>query len=161
MQHGYLSAVDNDGNLLSDTLQVAHIIPRSLLSTGGHAGGALTAPQLATLSIFNMFDRRIFPLLEGTSVDQPWNRITLVGQLHEQFDAFVLSFEETTEVEAPDQPRTFALHVGNRDLRMVYPETITVPPSDSSVDPPSRVLIWMHHVVYMMMRLRDGNEDFY
>jgi hypothetical protein len=88
------NAKDDDDHLLNkdterlDVVQVAHILPYSLMTNSGEMESKRNARK-----ILDMFDNGVICLIEGIDIDQPTNELTLTIGLHQMFGDFEIYFE--------------------------------------------------------------------
>ncbi|KEF50831.1 uncharacterized protein A1O9_13118 [Exophiala aquamarina CBS 119918] len=154
---GTQKAQDDDGFPLSNesnifaTLEVAHIIPHSLmtLSSGEHE---LDTSKRTALAILNMFDDGVVRLIEGNDIDRTRNAITLTMEFHQLFGRFEVYFEpqgnqlHTYRIDSvrEDFMRHPILPIESRSLFLTDTRTI---------DPPSPRLLAIHaaiaHILYL------------
>ncbi|OAA60259.1 hypothetical protein SPI_05383 [Niveomyces insectorum RCEF 264] len=160
-RHGS-EARDDDGVLFSDqhnleldALEVAHILPHSLMKA--RTGSEIDASRQATLSILNMFDRGVVDLINGIDIDRPRNALTLAHLIHGHFGAFRIYFEAV-----PDQYNTYrigsfltARH--NRLLNLPVTRTLYVT-EDRTIDPPSPRLLAVHRAIAHILHLSGAGE---
>ncbi|EEQ89449.2 uncharacterized protein BDCG_04569 [Blastomyces dermatitidis ER-3] len=89
------NARDDDGQRLVyvpgqfSYLQVAHIIPHSIMST---TRDNQSEAKKSTLAILNMFAPGVIHLLKGSNIDRPANAITLSLDIHKLFGDFKFYF---------------------------------------------------------------------
>ncbi|OJD20160.1 hypothetical protein ACJ73_08509 [Blastomyces percursus] len=90
------NAQDDDGQRLAyvpgqfSYLDVAHIIPHSIISTT--KGNQPELPKKSTLAILDMFAPGMIHLIEGSNIDRPANAITLSPDIHKLFGDFKFYF---------------------------------------------------------------------
>ncbi|KAH0548212.1 hypothetical protein GP486_008072 [Trichoglossum hirsutum] len=90
------NARDDDGRLLSEEeedtafLEVAHIIPHSLMSGDG---AELNDSKKYILQVLDMFDPGITNLIDGQDIDRTFNALTLMLDMHKRFGSLKVYFE--------------------------------------------------------------------
>ncbi|KAG0158382.1 hypothetical protein PDIDSM_5896 [Penicillium digitatum] len=155
---------DDDGNsLLEETgnttfLEVAHIIPHSLMSHSDISGESkLTERKQIAHKILKMFNPGAVYLISGIDIDRPMNALTLTQELHQLFGNFEIAFESV-----PDQPHTYKIDYINTN-RMFRPDNLPVTrplfiTPDRSVEPPSPQLLELHRVIGRILHLSAAGE---
>ncbi|KIW39839.1 uncharacterized protein PV06_08413 [Exophiala oligosperma] len=156
-QDGTGEACDDEGILLGETgntiatLEVAHIIPHSLMNVSVGEQNLNESKKVA-LAILNMFDDGVIYLLEGDDIDRTRNAITLTMEFHHLFGCFEVYFEpyggqaHTYRIDSvhEDFMRPSILPISNRTLFLTDNRTI---------DPPSPRLLAIHaaiaHILYL------------
>ncbi|KKZ60699.1 hypothetical protein EMCG_04626 [[Emmonsia] crescens] len=143
-----------------DELEVAHIIPRSLMS-GKLVDGELqlSESKKTALSVLSMFDPGVIPLIEGSNIDHPTNAITLSKSAHTQFGLFKIYFEAMDSSNYPQN--TYTIHSFSRVLSHLYnlPVTRTLLLSPNrTIDPPSAQLLALHHAIAIIIALSAAGE---
>ncbi|OAA54144.1 hypothetical protein SPI_09078 [Niveomyces insectorum RCEF 264] len=78
-------------------VEVAHILPHSLMSHEGNVDVDKQTARRNALAILDMFDVGVRHLIEGPNVDRPTNALTLTSQYHKRFGSFRTFFLETAE----------------------------------------------------------------
>ncbi|KAH1523433.1 hypothetical protein KXX29_007927 [Aspergillus fumigatus] len=87
---------DDDGKSLLEErdnmafLEVAHIIPHSLMSLTSEEGEGETYSKLMAYRILRMFNPGAIHLINGVDIDRPMNALTLTHDLHKLFDLEVV-----------------------------------------------------------------------
>ncbi|OTB04374.1 hypothetical protein M426DRAFT_157598 [Hypoxylon sp. CI-4A] len=136
------AALDDDGDLLSgasfDVLEVAHILPRSLVTVNSDS-------QLVCFA------------LEGADIDRPRNAITLTHTLHYHFGGFKIFFEPDNQQPHTYRINSFLPRYISRDLglpttRMLY---LT---STRTIDPPSPRLLAVHRAIAHILHFSAVGE---
>ncbi|KAK5442662.1 hypothetical protein LTS15_010980 [Exophiala xenobiotica] len=156
-QDGTQEAKDDEGISLRDkgntfaTLEVAHIIPHSLM-TISPGEQELNESKKMALTILNMFDDGVIHLIDGNDIDRTRNAITLTMEFHQLFGRFEVYFEpqgnqaHTYRIDSvrEDFTRPSILPVEDRTLFLTESRTI---------DPPSPRLLAIHaaiaHILYL------------
>ncbi|KAI1113724.1 hypothetical protein F5Y14DRAFT_417060 [Nemania sp. NC0429] len=149
-------ARDDDGALLLedtliDELEVAHILPHSLMNAdAGHLS------KQAALRILNMFDSGVVHLIDGTNIDRLSNAITLTSFIHAAFGDFKVFFEPIPDQQPHSyQIKTFYHRRLMRMRNLDFPITRTFYPAD---DPPSPRLLAVHRAIAHILRLSGAGE---
>ncbi|OJZ85655.1 hypothetical protein ASPFODRAFT_207522 [Aspergillus luchuensis CBS 106.47] len=147
---------DDGGSLLPESnamafLEVAHIIPHSLMSlTSINGEPKLPEHKQMAHKILNMFNPTATALISGTDIDRPMNALTLTQDLHTLFGRFEISYECVG-------PHTYKIDYVKRDrlLRIVklpVTRTLYLTP-DRNIDPPSVDLLNIHHAIAKILHL--------
>ncbi|OAA37404.1 hypothetical protein NOR_07103 [Metarhizium rileyi] len=138
-------AQDDDGQPLTgesfDSLEVAHILPHSLLKT--NSDSKLDASREAALHILNMLDNDVAHLIEGPDIDRPRNALTLTHNLHQDFGDFQIYFEPTG-ISNTYRIHTFlpaAIHSFLPITRGLFLA------EDRTIEPPSPRLLAIHRAI--------------
>ncbi|EGE86673.1 uncharacterized protein BDCG_16117 [Blastomyces dermatitidis ER-3] len=143
-----------------DELEVAHIIPHSILSAKFIDGELqLSESKKTALSVLSMFDPGVIPLIEGSGIDHPTNAITLSKSVHTQFGLFEISFEAMDSSNHPQN--TYTIHSSSRVLSQLYnlPVTRTLLLSPNlTIDPPSAKLLAIHRAIAIIIALSAAGE---
>ncbi|KAK2750019.1 hypothetical protein FQN55_002737 [Onygenales sp. PD_40] len=143
-----------------DELEVAHIIPHSIMSAEFVDGELqLSESKKTALSVLSMFDPGVIPLIEGSNIDHPTNAITLSKSAHTQFGLFEISFEAMDSSNHPQN--TYTIHSSSRVLSQLYnlPVTRTLLLSPNhTIDPPSARLLALHHAIAIIIALSAAGE---
>ncbi|KAK2806995.1 hypothetical protein FQN50_005569 [Emmonsiellopsis sp. PD_5] len=158
---------DDDGQPLGlnqgafDNLEVAHIIPHSIMSAKEVVDGEpqLSESKKTALLVLNMFDPGVVPLIEGPNIDHPINAVTLSKGAHALFGLFKLSFEAMDPSSHPQN--TYAIHSSNQWFSRLYnlPVTRTLLLSPNhTIDPPSAKLLALHHAISIIIELSAAGE---
>ncbi|BCS01847.1 HNH endonuclease signature motif containing protein [Aspergillus luchuensis] len=147
---------DDRGSLLPESdamafLEVAHIIPHSLMSLTSIDGEPkLPEHKQMAHKILNMFNPTATALISGTDIDRPMNALTLTQDLHTLFGRFEILFECVG-------PHTYKIDYVKRDrlLRIVklpVTRTLYLTP-DRNIDPPSVDLLNIQHAIAKTLHL--------
>ncbi|KKZ62157.1 hypothetical protein EMCG_00472 [[Emmonsia] crescens] len=158
---------DDDGQPLGleqgafDNLEVAHIIPHSIMSAKKVVGGEpqLSESKKTALLVLNMFDPGVVPLIEGPNIDHSINAVTLSKSAHALFGLFKLSFEVMDSFSHPQN--TYAIHSSNQWFSCLYnlPVTRTLLLSPNhTIDPPSAKLLALHRAISIIIELSAAGE---
>jgi HNH endonuclease len=153
-------AKDDDKHFLyedtkgSEVLQVAHIIPHSLMSSGGQLESKKKA-----CNILDMFDNGVLRLIEGVDIDRPANALTLTLGLHQLFGDFEIYFEPTSGAQTSP---TYTIHqtvwVPFSFGPQTFPVTRTLLDTDKTIDLPSPRLLAIHRAVALILHLSGAGE---
>jgi len=151
-------AKDDDKHFLSEEtkdpelLQVAHIIPHSLMSRSGQLESKKTA-----CNILDMFDNGVLRLIEGVDIDRPANALTLKPGLHQLFGDFEIYFEPTSGAQTSP---TYTIHqmVPVNFPSQTFPITRTLLDTDKTIDLPSPRLLAIHRAVALILHLSGAGE---
>ncbi|EPE07106.1 hypothetical protein F503_07757 [Ophiostoma piceae UAMH 11346] len=154
------SAADDDGVLFvdmpeSDTfelLQVAHILPHSLMSIGGDDDQNVARRN--ALAILEMFDVGVLHLIEGTNIDRSTNAITLTASYHSAFGSFRTFFEA---VEGQSHTYRIQSVLPGRVRRPLRPVTRSLFVSET-IDPPLPRLLAIHAAICRILYLSGAGE---
>ncbi|KAK5988611.1 hypothetical protein PT974_10097 [Cladobotryum mycophilum] len=177
---GQAQARDDDGVLLQGpgirndfaTLEVAHILPHSL--TKGRADSEVVNAQTtmtvcsaanddqdltkkAALSILNMFDSGVVPLIDGVDIDRPYNAITLTKELHEVFGSFKIHFEPAQDQEHTYTIDHFPPYFPLMGLALPVTRTLLVT-SDRIIDPPKARLLALRSAIGHILHLSAAGD---
>jgi hypothetical protein len=155
------NAKDDDGHLLNneneepDYIEVAHILPHSLMSSGQapNEQTELNESKKTALAILDMFDHGVIHLIDGSHIDRPTNALTLTLSLHQRFGNFEIYFEPTLNVETP---HTYTIHQTESFgfQRTKFPITRTLYlTGDRTIDPPSSRLLAVHRAIALILHL--------
>ncbi|KAM3548064.1 hypothetical protein ARSEF4850_009639 [Beauveria asiatica] len=140
-----------DGNI--DWLEVAHILPHSLLHVGSESE-ELSESRKTALEILNMFDSDVVHLINGVEVDRPHNAITLTLSLHRAFGNFDLYFTPIT-----DHPHTYEIKTFRGIGYTMLPVTRTLYlAADHQIDPPLPRLLALHRAIGQILHLSGAGE---
>ncbi|KAI1119422.1 hypothetical protein F5Y14DRAFT_395245 [Nemania sp. NC0429] len=151
-------ARDDDGNPFREddslaALEVAHILPRSLMKTD-----ELSPSKQAALAILNMFDDGITHLIEGTDIDRPRNALTLAHSMHLFFGGFQVFFEPVSPVDSHTY-RICSFLPGFVQRNQGLPVTRTLYLSHNrTIDPPSPRLLALHRAIAYILHLSAAGE---
>ncbi|OAA62763.1 hypothetical protein SPI_04303 [Niveomyces insectorum RCEF 264] len=144
------SAADDEGGAFGGvaSLQVAHILPHSLMSLEGDS--EIQTARRNALAVLDMFDVGVRHLIEGTNIDRPTNAITLSADYHSRFGLFRTFFEAT------DVPHTYR-------ISSLLPDVVRYPPQpltrtlflseNSTIDPPLPRLFAVHAAVSRILHM--------
>ncbi|BCR99988.1 HNH endonuclease signature motif containing protein [Aspergillus luchuensis] len=155
---------DDEGNSLlpesSDMalLEVAHIIPHSLMSLSNIEGEPkLTERKHIAHKILKMFNPTAFHLIEGTDIDRPMNALTLTHDLHRLFGNFEVAFEPVQ-----NQEHTYRIDfVKTKRIWRAYNLPVTrelfITP-DRNIEPPLRQLLEIHRAIARILHLSAVGE---
>ncbi|KAL1893962.1 hypothetical protein Sste5346_006103 [Sporothrix stenoceras] len=157
-------AVDDEGQHLFITgrrdfeyLEVAHILPHSLMSLDGDSA-TVTARRNA-LAILDMFDVGARHLIEGYNIDRPTNALTLTQGCHREFGMFHMYFEAVRDREAP--PHTYDIQSFLPSVLSQVPETMTrtLPMAEHhNIDVPLPRLLAIHAAVAKVLHMSGAGE---
>ncbi|OAA53004.1 hypothetical protein SPI_09492 [Niveomyces insectorum RCEF 264] len=161
-QHGR-EARDDDGALLIeqqgqfDILEVAHILPHSLMKAD--AGAGTDAARQAALSILNMFDTGVTHMIDGVDIDRPRNALTLTTSLHADFGAFEIYFDPVLDQNNTYRIQSFTDPEMNVLLGLPLPVTRTLfLTEDHTIEPPSPRLLAIHRAIAHILHLSGAGE---
>ena len=148
---------DNDHLLHMETiepviLQVAHILPHSLMSSDGQEEA-----KKAARAILNMFDYGIIHLINGVDIDRPTNALTLTVGLHQLFSDFRIYFEPTSNAQIP---HTYTIRL-TKPVPFIrnFPITRTLCESPNrEIDLPSPRLLAIHRAIALILHLSGAEE---
>jgi hypothetical protein len=177
-----LNLKDDDGkSLLPERdnmafLEVAHIIPHSLMSltseadewrlVSAHVMGDLNlipaddiqadSKQMA-YKILRMFNPGAIHLINGVDIDRPMNALTLTHDLHKLFGNFDIAFEP-----AGSQPHTYKINYVETDRmgrveKLPVTLTLYITP-DRSIEPPSPQLLKIHAAIGRILHLSAAGD---
>ncbi|OAA63447.1 hypothetical protein SPI_03610 [Niveomyces insectorum RCEF 264] len=137
------------GQLNFEHVEVAHILPDSLMSLDGDA--EIVRSRKAALAILDMFDVGVRHLIEGPSIDRPTNALTLTGNCHKEFGTFQMYFEAVAD--AP--PHTYCIQSLLPFFSQVpQPVTRTLFISeDRTIDAPLPRLLAVHSAVAKVLHM--------
>ncbi|KAE8334490.1 hypothetical protein BDV24DRAFT_145785 [Aspergillus arachidicola] len=132
-------------------LEVAHIIPHSLMSlTSIDEDPKLAEHKQMAHKILNMFNPTAIPLISGTDIDRPMNALTLTKDLHTLFGRFQIAFEyigsHTYKIDYVKRDRLLRL------VKLPVTRTLYLTP-DRNIDPPSVDLLKIHHAIAKILHL--------
>ncbi|KZF21428.1 hypothetical protein L228DRAFT_212722 [Xylona heveae TC161] len=149
------NAKDDEGRLLVeddqdfDDLEVAHIIPHSLMDLKGRP--ELDMSKQTAIMILDMFDYGIAHKIEGCEIDRPFNALTLTPLLHRAFGDFEIFFEPATEI-----PHSYRINRIKSGLLRVpgvpVTRTLFLTP-ERTIDPPSAQLLAIHRAIAHILHL--------
>ncbi|KAK2782349.1 hypothetical protein FQN53_009783 [Emmonsiellopsis sp. PD_33] len=157
-----MNVKDDEGHPLDssldvfDELEVAHIIPHSIMSAKSDDGTLqLSKSKMTALSILNMFEPGVVRLIEGPNIDRPFNAISLAPHVHKNFGLFRITFEalhgdpsqlnHTYKIQAP---RPFISNM----FKLPVARTLFLSPNHT-IDPPSPKLLALHHAIGTILEL--------
>ncbi|OAX80986.1 hypothetical protein ACJ72_04674 [Emergomyces africanus] len=156
------SARDDDGALLKDdlqafeTLEVAHILPHSLIQIKG--GSELTQTKEAAIAILNMFDSGVAHVIEGCEIDRSFNAISLTPTLHSLFGDFQIFFEPvSTELPLTYTISSYLSPLLLRDPKLPVTREVYLS-EDISIDPPLPRLLAIHSAIVHILHLSAAGE---
>ena len=149
---------DDDGRLLHletdapDALQVAHILPHSLMSDKGQKEAKTTAR-----AILEMFDSGVTHLIDGVDIDRPINALTLTAGVHQLFGDFEIYFEPTPNAQTSP---TYTICVTEPSPFLpLFPTTRTLCESPNrEIDLPSARLLAIHRAIALILHLSGAGE---
>ncbi|OAA63481.1 hypothetical protein SPI_03644 [Niveomyces insectorum RCEF 264] len=155
--HGQ-NAVDDDGQVLEwtnnagfQTLEVAHILPHSLINLEGSPH--MVAARKNALDILNMFDMDVHRLITGTDIDRPTNALTLTTECHEEFGSFRMYFEAT------GPPRTYRIASYDLPALSMVPQPLTRTLFQSpTIDSPHPRLLAVHAAIARVLHMSGAGE---
>lgn len=157
-KHEGANAKDDDDHLLhmeTDdpvTLQVAHILPHSLMSSDGQKEA-----KRGARAILNMFDYGVIHLIDGVDIDQPINALTLTVDLHILFGDFQIYFQPTFDAQT-SPTYTISLTKPVPFLHR-FPVTRTLCESPNrEIDLPSPRLLAIHRAIALILHLSGAGE---
>ncbi|KAH0534018.1 hypothetical protein FGG08_007381 [Glutinoglossum americanum] len=161
-----LEAEDDDGHPLKDELEpptyveVAHIIPHSLMSVGAKGVTELSDEKTSMLQVLDMFDPGIANLIDGQEIDRPFNAITLTLDLHRRFGSLEVYFEPPADHAV--QNHTYIIRSTKSYPWKVSPSfpltrTLFLTPS-RTIDPPSSRLLAVHRACALILHLSGAGE---
>ncbi|EPE05951.1 hypothetical protein F503_02780 [Ophiostoma piceae UAMH 11346] len=151
-------AYDDDRCLLTqqdqfEPLEVAHILPYSLMKAGS---GAITdlqdAARKAAIDILNMFDMGVAHMIDGVDIDRPRNALTLTYRLHHHFGAFNVYFEPVPNQDNTYRIQSFLPPIINNQLGLPVTRALFIT-DDHTIDPPSRRLLAIHNAIAHILHL--------
>ncbi|XBQ88631.1 hypothetical protein V6000_004243 [Aspergillus fumigatus] len=155
---------DDDGKSLLEErdnmafLEVAHIIPHSLMSLTSEENewGLADSKQMA-YRILRMFNPSAIHLINGVDINRPMNALTLTHDLHKLFSNFDIAFEP-----AGSQPHTYKINYVETDRigrveRLPVIRTLYLTP-DQSIDPPSPQLLKIHAAIGRILHLSAAGD---
>ncbi|KAL8359208.1 hypothetical protein RB598_007869 [Gaeumannomyces tritici] len=134
-------------------LEVAHILPHSLVQA---SNSQLSTAQKAALDILNMFDMGVVHLIDGVEIDRPYNAITLSHEHHFDFGSFRIFFEPVS-----NQPHTYRIDAFDSFNRATLglPVTRTLYLSENrTIDPPSPRLLAIHCAIGHILHLSGAGD---
>ncbi|RMZ81844.1 hypothetical protein DV738_g2137, partial [Chaetothyriales sp. CBS 135597] len=138
-------------------VEVAHILPHSLMSRPSGENAELNSSKKTALAILDMFDHGVTHLIENQQIDRPFNAISLIHDLHFWFGDFKLCFE-------PDdnQEHTYRIEWLGDDL--LYPADlptgarVVLSTADPTIDRPSPRLLAIHRAIARIMHMSAAGE---
>ncbi|KAK2864958.1 hypothetical protein FQN49_004046 [Arthroderma sp. PD_2] len=161
------NAKDDDGQQLVSvsgrfaSLEVAHIIPHSLMSTASSGDTSeLSESKRSALAILRMFDPSAVHLIEGSEIDRPTNAITLTHDIHELFGDFKFYFEEMDPTVNPNYTYRIdsrEVYSFNRPEGLPMTRTLLLSPNHT-IDPPSSRLLGIHRAISIILHLSGAGE---
>ncbi|OJD25672.1 hypothetical protein ACJ73_02960 [Blastomyces percursus] len=142
-------------------LEVAHIIPHSLMSAMAVDGQLeLSKSKKTALLILNMFDPGIIHLIEGLNIDRPSNALTLTTEAHAYFGNFKVFFEAMDD-HLTDCKHTYKIHSSDRGASLYFKLPVMrtlLLSSNHTVDPPSSKLLALHRAIAIILDLSAAGE---
>ncbi|KAH1447010.1 hypothetical protein KXW65_003720 [Aspergillus fumigatus] len=159
-----LNLKDDDGkSLLPERdnmafLEVAHIIPHSLMSLTSEADEwRLADSKQMAYRVLRMFNPGAIHLINGVDIDRPMNALTLTHDLHKLFGNFDIAFEP-----AGSQPHTYKINYVETDRmgrveRLPVTLTLYLTP-DRSIEPPSPQLLKIHAAIGRILHLSAAGD---
>ncbi|KAE8151446.1 hypothetical protein BDV25DRAFT_138866 [Aspergillus avenaceus] len=155
---------DDDGNsLLPESrnmafLEVAHIIPHSLMSLSNIEGELkLTEQKQIAHKILKMFNPIAFHLIQGTDIDRPMNALTLTQELHRLFGNFEVAFEPVQNEEHTYRINFMKTNRIWRAYDLPVTRELFITP-DRSIEPPLRELLEIHRAIARILHLSAAGE---
>ncbi|OJJ50041.1 hypothetical protein ASPZODRAFT_1093094 [Penicilliopsis zonata CBS 506.65] len=138
-------------------LEVAHIIPHSLMSVTGEGEWRLTDTKQMAYQILKMFNPDAIHLINGVDIDRPMNALTLTHDLHKLFGNFEIAFSPVGS-----QPHTYTIDYLESDRmgrieRLPITVTLYLTP-DRSIDPPSPQLLKIHHAIGRILHMSAAGD---
>ncbi|CAK7212583.1 hypothetical protein SCUCBS95973_001513 [Sporothrix curviconia] len=154
-------ARDDEGRLLADEsqldlLDVAHILPHSLMKANAGDAAADAARQ-AALAILNMFDKGVVHMIDGVDIDRPRNAMSLTHMMHHHFGAFQIYFEPVVDAVNTYRIQSFLSPRFNNALGLPVTRTLFVT-EDHTIDPPSPRLLAVHRAIAHILHLSGAGE---
>ncbi|CAK7199082.1 hypothetical protein SEUCBS139899_001751 [Sporothrix eucalyptigena] len=141
-------------NLEFDALEVAHILPHSLMKTS--TGAVMDESRQAALAVLNMFDHGVVYFINGIDIDRPRNGLTLSPLMHSYFGSFQVYFEAVDNQYNTYRIQSFTAP-DNRVLHLPITRTLFVT-EDRTIDPPSPRLLALHRAVAHILHLSGAGE---
>ncbi|EDP53675.1 hypothetical protein KXV73_005715 [Aspergillus fumigatus] len=154
---------DDDGKSLLEErdnmafLEVAHIIPHSLMSLTSEEGEwRLADSKQIAYRTLRMFNPGAIHLINGVDIDRPMNALTLTHDLHKLFGNFDIAFEpvgseaHTYKIDYVETDRM------GRVERLPVSLTLYLTP-DRSIDPPSQ-LLKIHAAIGRILHLSAAGD---
>ncbi|KAH8430179.1 HNH endonuclease signature motif containing protein [Aspergillus melleus] len=155
---------DDDGNPLlpeaedATNLEVAHIIPHSLMSHSDSAGESkLTERKQIAHKILKMFNPGAVYLISGTDIDREMNALTLTHDLHQLFGNFEIAFEPVQGQQYTYKIDYVNTNRGFRAQKLPVTRTLYIT-TDRSIDPPSSQLLELHRAIGRILHLSAAGE---
>ncbi|CAK7233520.1 hypothetical protein SBRCBS47491_008639 [Sporothrix bragantina] len=157
-------ARDDEGHLLSDVqqgqldnLEVAHILPHSLMKAAGSEAGEPDAARQAALAILNMFDKGVVHMIDGVDIDRARNALTLTPYMHMLFGSFQVYFEPVLGSGNTYRIQSFFAPQFNNVLGLPTTRTL-VKTEDCTIDPPSPRLLAVHRAIAHILHLSGAGD---
>ncbi|EPE02596.1 hypothetical protein F503_06572 [Ophiostoma piceae UAMH 11346] len=154
-------ARDDDGILFSvqerlefDALEVAHILPHSLMKTS--TGEVMDTSRQAALAVLNMFDYGVVHLINGIDIDRPRNGLTLAHLAHSYFGSFRVYFEAVDGQDNTYRIRSFKTG-DDRVLHLPVTRTLFIT-EDRTTDPPLPRFLALHCAIAHILHLSGAGE---
>ncbi|KAI9369317.1 hypothetical protein BJX61DRAFT_519996 [Aspergillus egyptiacus] len=147
----YGNPVSLEENRASEVLEVAHIIPHSLLA-GRLVDGdtVLVKPKRMAYQILRMFDPDVVGSINGVGIDRPFNAMTLTHRCHTLFGKFKIVFDEMGGQE-------YKIHTANKKNDKMEPVVRTLVARDG-VEPVARGLLAIHRAIATILHLSAAGE---
>ncbi|OAA63288.1 Ankyrin repeat-containing domain protein [Niveomyces insectorum RCEF 264] len=145
----YRCIISHQDSLEFDTLEVAHILPHSLMKTS--TGVEMDASCQAVLAVLNMFDHGVVHMINGIDIDRPRNGLTLSHMMHNCFGSFRLYFEAVDNQYNTYRILSFKA-ADDRALRLPVTRTLFAT-EDRTIDPPSPRLLALHRAIAHILHL--------
>ncbi|GAP82346.1 hypothetical protein SAMD00023353_12300090 [Rosellinia necatrix] len=153
-------AEDDDGVLVLNhgspkpaLLEVAHILPRSLVKL--KEGTELDESKQYALGILSMFDVDVAELINGTDIDRPRNAISLTQEFHDHFGNFRVYFTKSDE----DHKYEINSYIEDDIFEPSLPVTrkLFLTP-DRTIEPPSPRLLELHYAISRILHMSGAGE---
>ncbi|CAK7213502.1 hypothetical protein SCUCBS95973_001815 [Sporothrix curviconia] len=159
-QYGIGARDDNEilfsdlGSLEFDVLEVAHILPHSLMKTS--TGAAMDEARQAALAVLDMCDHGVVHLINGIDIDRPRNGLTLTHLMHSYFGSFLIYFEPVDGEYNTYHIQSFTVE-DNLVARLPVTRALFVT-EDRTIDPPSSRLLALHRAIAHILHLSGAGE---
>ncbi|KAF3490864.1 uncharacterized protein GIQ15_00381 [Arthroderma uncinatum] len=140
-------------------LEVAHIIPHSLMSTDSKQ--QLSDSKKSAIAILDMFAPGVIHEIEGANIDRPTNAISLRYNVHRQFGSFKIHFESMDPAAYP--PHTYRVNSAKVGSTPFLPSWLPVIRTfylspNCTIDPPSPRLLDIHRSCAVILHLSAAGE---
>ena len=151
---------DDEGSVIPvhadqvENLEVAHILPHSLMNADACIQAA---SRQAALAVLDMFDKGVTTMIAGTDIDRPRNALTLSSTLHAEFGAFKVYFDAVPNQDNTYQIQSFLKPRMNHLLGLPITRTLFVT-EDRTIDPPSPRLLAIHSAIANILHLSGAGE---